>query len=131
MVDSDRRPSSGHVRAVLPLVGLLCLAIWAVASYVLWRQGSLTVARLLGLGLAGSACWFAAGSVLHAQRSSGIKRTCLVIGALALAIWAIPAALFSVGERLAVRMHLLIWAILYLGGLVCVLTRWFGHKRSQ
>jgi len=129
--DGNEHPPPGHARILLPVAGLLCLSIWVVPSYVLWRGESLTVVRFLGLGLAGAACWLATGSLLHAQRTSGIRRPCLVIGALALAIWAIPAAIFPLGERLAVRVHLLIWAILYLGGLVYVATRWFSPRRRQ
>jgi len=112
-------------------VGLLCLVAWIVPSYVLWRGESLTPVRFLGLGLAGSACWLVAGTVLQAQRSSGIKRPCLIIGVLALAIWFVPAALFPVGEGFAVRVHLLIWGVLYLGGLVYIVTSWLGRFRRR
>ena len=130
MEDHGMSQPSGRLKTLSLLALLLGIGIWVIPGSLYWLQGSLTVARLLALGFAGSVCWFIAGSLI-AQPSAGTRKPAVVICLLALAIWAIPATLLCGGELLAVRAHLMIWAVLYLAGLVCVLIGWFGRRRHR
>ena len=115
------------------LFGLVGIGIWVFGA-LSSHEGPLAVTRFLFHGVLGAVFWLLAG-LAFTRAGENVGGLLLVLGVLAVIIWAVPSLIFLYSGTMALNTHLRIWSLIYLGGLVwvvvSVVVRALRTRRNQ